>query len=96
MKAKELAEKLLKSPEAKVTLSVSNSDVHYFADNIIEVTTQGEKQLTIVADINKNCLMHGVMGQREQLCQDPDNCQMSYYSQINDYYCHKCEKTGLA
>ena len=29
-------------------------------------------------------------------CQTPDNCQMSYYHQIGDYYCSKCEKTGLA
>lgn len=30
------------------------------------------------------------------VCQTPDNCQTSYYHQIGDYYCSKCEKTGLA
>jgi len=29
-------------------------------------------------------------------CQTPDNCQMSYYSQIDKYYCSKCEKTGFS
>lgn len=28
-------------------------------------------------------------------CQTPDACQSSYYHQIGDYYCSKCEKTGL-
>ena len=54
MKAKKLAKILLKNPEAKVTLSVSDENLHFFADEIIEVTIQGEKQLTIVADINRN------------------------------------------
>ena len=26
-------------------------------------------------------------------CQTPNNCQTSYYQQIGDYYCSKCEKT---
>ena len=60
MKAKKLAEILLKNPEAKVTLSVSNENLHFFADKIIEVTEQGEKQLTIVADINKNDFIYNV------------------------------------
>jgi len=57
MKAKILAEILLKNPESKVTLSVSNENLQIFVDEIIEVTPQGEKQLTIVANINKNCLI---------------------------------------
>lgn len=54
MKAKELAEILLKNPEAKVTLSLSNETEQIFADEIIEVTKQGNKQVTIVADIKLN------------------------------------------
>ena len=51
MKAKKLIQILQKNPEAEVTLSVSNEKYHFFADRIIEVTSQGEKQTTIVADI---------------------------------------------
>ena len=47
MKAKVLAEILSKNPEAKVTISVSNENIQLFADEIIEVTTQGKNQITI-------------------------------------------------
>jgi len=52
MKAKQLIRILEKNPKAEVTISVSNEKHHFFADRIIEVTSQGEKQVTIVADIN--------------------------------------------
>ena len=67
MKAKKIAEILFKNPEANVTLSVSNDKLQIFADNIIEITQQGEKQLTIVSDINENYLLHIVSKQRELL-----------------------------
>jgi hypothetical protein len=54
MKAKNLIKILEKSPEAEVTLSVSDENNHFFADRIVEITNQGEHQITIVADINKN------------------------------------------
>ena len=50
MQAQQLAQLLNIHPKAKVTLSVSNEHMTYFADVIIEVTSQG-KQITIVADI---------------------------------------------
>ncbi len=36
-----------------------------------------------------------VSGRSEQSCKHPDSCAMGYYHQIGDYYCSKCQKTGL-
>jgi hypothetical protein len=35
------------------------------------------------------------IGRSEQSCKHPDSCAMGYYHQIGDYYCSKCQKTGL-
>ena len=35
------------------------------------------------------------VGQSEQSCKHPNSCAMGYYHQIGDYYCSKCQKTGL-
>ena len=53
MKAKDLIKILEDNPDAEVTISVSDEKQHFFADRIIEVTNQGDSQVTIVADINK-------------------------------------------
>ena len=39
--------------------------------------------------------IHDVVGRSEQSCKHPDSCAMGYYHQIGDYYCSKCQKTGL-
>lgn len=39
--------------------------------------------------------LSAVVGQSEQSCKHPDSCAMGYYHQIGDYYCSKCQKTGL-
>jgi len=36
-----------------------------------------------------------LLDKHEAHCQTPDKCQMSYYHKIDNYYCSKCEKTGL-
>lgn len=41
-------------------------------------------------------VLYNVVKPKGTFCQTPDKCQMSYYHQIGDYYCSKCEKTGLA
>ncbi len=39
--------------------------------------------------------LFNVVKPKGTFCQTTDNCQTSYYQQIGDYYCSKCEKTGL-
>ena len=60
MKAKKLIKILEDNPEAEVTISVSDEKQYFFADRIVEVTNQGENQITIVADINKNSFISDV------------------------------------
>ena len=47
-------------------------------------------------NLGKNVGLANVVKPKGTFCQTPDNCQMSYYHQIGDYYCSKCEKTSLA
>ncbi len=49
-----------------------------------------------VHDLFKLLRLGDVVKPKGTFCQTPDKCQMSYYHQIGDYYCSKCEKTGLA
>jgi len=49
-----------------------------------------------IDDVVKNCSIPNVVKPKGTFCQTPDSCQTSYYQQIGDYYCSKCEKTGLA
>jgi hypothetical protein len=46
--------------------------------------------------VDKLCVLLDVVKPKGTFCQTPDNCQSSYYHQIDDYYCSKCGKTGLA
>ena len=43
----------------------------------------------------KNCSIPDDVERSEQSCKHPDSCAMGYYNQIGDYYCSKCQKTGL-
>lgn len=46
--------------------------------------------------IKELLVLYNVVKPKGTSCQTPDKCQMSYYHQIGNYYCSKCEKTGLA
>jgi len=44
---------------------------------------------------SEQLLIHSVVVPKGTLCQTPKQCETSYYHQIGDYYCKKCNKTGL-
>lgn len=46
-------------------------------------------------DAYQQLRLHFVVGRSEQSCKHPDSCSMGYYHQIDNYYCSKCQKTGL-
>jgi len=51
--------------------------------------------LNAMREVVKNCSIPNVVKPKGTFCQTPDSCQISYYQQIGNYYCSKCEKTGL-
>jgi hypothetical protein len=53
------------------------------------------KLLNHVDEMEQALSLAGVVGRSEQSCKHPDSCAMGYYHQIGDYYCSKCQKTGL-
>ena len=59
--------------------------------NYWAMTSQRVLSKTIEDTVQKN----NILKPKGTFCQTPDNCQTSYYQQIGDYYCSKCEKTGL-
>jgi hypothetical protein len=91
MKAIELSQILLKTPYAEVTISVSDGKTtQLFADRIIEVTSQGEKQITIVADIRANC--------NEPDETDDEGCDCGdwkYSENAKRRWCGKCGKEDI-
>ena len=55
-----------------------------------------EQALNEAIELVENLAIHDVVVPKGTLCQTPKQCETSYYHQIGDYYCRKCEKTGLA
>jgi len=53
-------------------------------------------RITLSKNAYEQLRQHFVVKPKGTFCQTPDNCQISYYHQIGDYYCSKCKKTGLA
>lgn len=49
----------------------------------------------VAIELLKKITKHDVVGRSEQSCKHPDSCAMGYYHQIGDYYCSKCQNTGL-
>lgn len=46
-------------------------------------------------NLGKNAGLDNTEKPNDPICKKPESCQMSYYTQIDNYYCSMCDKTGL-
>jgi hypothetical protein len=72
-----------------------NYDTHYIDDNDRAFDAIEEAMIEYHQQQVNSVDLADAVGRSEQSCKHPDSCAMGYYHQIGDYYCSKCQKTGL-